>query len=151
MRARLAVHSFPPDGVQKYGLEIPEGFEPPEGLAVFGASDEMVWATLPRHDAPVFAIREHDVEDVVLAATNLAAFLRVETANALLLLSGWGPAHDRALDALGTPAAVREQMADDYVFERIIAWADPDATDRRIYYDREPLSAAALRGFSAPR
>jgi hypothetical protein len=39
-------------------------------------------------------------------------------------------------------------MADDDVFARIIAWADPDATERRIYYDREPLGASALRAYA---
>lgn len=144
----IGIHGWPPATLSELGIPVEAGREPQELRCLGGDLGEDVWATWfrppgSRLPSPVIVVREHDPDDLVVAASGLLEFLRCETAAGLILESP--PGADEALDALGVPGEVRTAASDwQETLNELMSWSDPALEALGPYTERPGVTLDAV-------
>jgi len=136
----IGVGGWPPRMLSEWEMPVDREREPRQLRWIGGDLGENVWAvwlppvgsSLP---SPVIVVRDYNDEDLVVAASGLVEFLRLETAASLLLASP--PGAGEALDVLEVPGELRGGGLDmPELLAELTRWADPRLAELGSYTER---------------
>jgi hypothetical protein len=149
----IAIHGWPPTTLSEGDLPVDPKREPRQLRLVGGDLGDDVWAVwLPPLNSsapsPVIVVRDYDEDDLVVAASGLAEFLRLETAASLLLNPP--PGADAAVDALDVPSDLRDTgLGWEDLMSELMRWADPRLGSLGSYTRREGVDFDRIEGVVA--